>query len=81
MPYVMGNHLQIFNFLRRQQEKYNFYDRVWIQQIDRINQCTVFVYQTIEVDHCLRLNPFVCEMGKIFSRIFEIIILYSLYLK
>ncbi|KAG8274927.1 hypothetical protein J6590_097180 [Homalodisca vitripennis] len=62
MPYVMGNSLEIFNFLRRQQQKYNFYDRVWVQHIDRINQCTVFVYQTIEVDHCLRLNPFLCEM-------------------
>lgn len=65
MPYVMGNSKEIFNFLRRQQEKYNFYDRVWVQHIDRINQCTVFVYQTIEVGNCNALYPFVCEMGKI----------------
>ncbi|XP_054261454.1 protein bark beetle-like isoform X2 [Macrosteles quadrilineatus] len=62
MPYVMGNSKEIFNFLRRQQEKYNFYDRVWVQHIDRINQCTVFVYQTIEVGNCNALYPFVCEM-------------------
>lgn len=63
MPYVMGNHQELYRFLRKQQENFNFYDRVWVQHIDKINQCTVFVFQTIEIDHCQRLNPFVCEMG------------------
>uniref|UniRef100_A0A8D8T2J5 Protein bark beetle n=2 Tax=Cacopsylla melanoneura TaxID=428564 RepID=A0A8D8T2J5_9HEMI len=62
MPYVMGNYIKLYQFLKRQQETYNFYDRIWVQHIDRINECTVFVYQKIEVDHCLQLNPFICEM-------------------
>lgn len=62
MPYVMGNHAELYRFLRKQQENFNFYDRVWVQHIDKINQCTVFVFQSIEIDHCQRLNPFVCEM-------------------
>lgn len=62
MPYVMGNHFALYHFLRKQQEKFNFYDRVWLQHIDKINECTVFVFQRIETDHCQRLNPFLCEM-------------------
>ncbi|XP_063235879.1 protein bark beetle isoform X2 [Bacillus rossius redtenbacheri] len=62
MPYVMGNYLSLFEFLRGQQRGFQFYDRVWVQNIDLINRCTVFVYQTIEVDHCQRLNPFLCEI-------------------
>jgi len=62
MPYIGSNYLELYHFLRSQQEHYFFYDRVWIQQIDRINQCTVFTYQKIETDLCYRLNPFICEI-------------------
>ncbi|XP_067009482.2 protein bark beetle [Anabrus simplex] len=62
VPYVMSNYLHLYQFLRLQQQFYHFYDRVWVQHIDMINQCTVFAFQTVEVDHCLRLNPFLCEI-------------------
>ncbi|XP_014255547.1 protein bark beetle [Cimex lectularius] len=62
MPYVMGNHLELYKFLKKSQETYQFYDRVWVQHIDRIHQCTVFSFQKIEIDYCNRLSPFVCEM-------------------
>lgn len=62
MPYVMGNHLQLYHFLRSQQETYQFYDHVWVQHIDKINKCTMFAFQKIEIDHCQRLNPFLCEI-------------------
>lgn len=62
MPYIFGNYLDLYHFLRSQQEKYQYYDRVWVQHIDKINQCTVFTYQTIEVDYCERLSPFICEI-------------------
>ncbi|GLH02202.1 LOW QUALITY PROTEIN: Protein bark beetle [Gryllus bimaculatus] len=62
MPYVMGNYLQLYHFLRHQQETYQFYDHVWVQHIDKINKCTMFAFQKIEIDHCQRLNPFLCEI-------------------
>jgi hypothetical protein len=64
MPYVMSNYLALYQFLREQQQSYQYYDQVWVQHIDMINQCTVFTYQTIEVSHCQRLSPFLCEIGK-----------------
>lgn len=62
MPYIIGNYLQLYQFLRSQQDTYQFYDRVWVQHLDKVNQCTVFSYQTIEVDECDHLSPFICEI-------------------
>ncbi|KAF6211152.1 hypothetical protein GE061_014267 [Apolygus lucorum] len=62
MPYVMGNYIELYRFLKKQQENYQFYDRVWVQHIDKINQCTTFAFQRIEIDYCDRLSPFICEM-------------------
>ncbi|KAG5895778.1 hypothetical protein JTB14_001625 [Gonioctena quinquepunctata] len=64
IPYLLGNinYLAIFEFLRRQDEWFLFSDRVWVQQIDRINECTSFVYQSIEVADCQRRSPFICEI-------------------
>lgn len=64
MPYVMSNYVQLYHFLQRQQQGFQLRHHVWVQNIDRINQCTAFAYQTVEVDHCERLNPFICEMGR-----------------
>jgi hypothetical protein len=64
MPYVMSNYLRTYQFLRNQQHNYQYYDRVWVQHIDMINRCTVFTYQTVEVDNCQRLSPFLCEIGE-----------------
>ncbi|XP_072155093.1 protein bark beetle isoform X2 [Bemisia tabaci] len=62
MPYVMSNYVQLYQFLRHQQATFNYYDHVWVQHIDHINECTSFAYQKVQIDHCLRLNPFLCEM-------------------
>ncbi|KAL0266608.1 UNVERIFIED_CONTAM: hypothetical protein PYX00_009105 [Menopon gallinae] len=70
MPFIVGNYLDLYHFLKSQQEHYQYYDRVWVQHIDKINQCTVFTYQTIEIDHCERLSPFICEIDpKVFINI------------
>ncbi|XP_059476974.1 protein bark beetle isoform X2 [Neocloeon triangulifer] len=62
MPYVMGNYYALYQFLRHQQQHYMYYDRVWVQHLNRINRCTAFTYQTIEEDHCDQLLPFLCEI-------------------
>ncbi|XP_015436907.1 PREDICTED: protein bark beetle [Dufourea novaeangliae] len=62
MPFIMGDYLELWQFLRKQQERYDFSDRAWIQQLDRVDQCTTFTYQTIEIDHCAQPSPFICEI-------------------
>lgn len=72
----MGNFLELYKFLKKQEETYQFYHRVWVQHIDKINQCTVFTFQKIEIDNCNRLSPFICEMGKCVSLHYKIICYY-----
>ncbi|XP_046141163.1 protein bark beetle isoform X2 [Osmia bicornis bicornis] len=62
MPFIMGDYLELFQFLRKQQVRYDYADRAWIQQLDRVDQCTTFTYQTIEIDHCAQPSPFICEI-------------------
>ncbi|KAL1117916.1 hypothetical protein AAG570_004229, partial [Ranatra chinensis] len=62
MPFVMGQFSDIFKFIKKQQESFQFYYKAWVQHIDKINECTTFVYQRIETDDCERLSPFICEM-------------------
>ncbi|KAF2901827.1 hypothetical protein ILUMI_04359, partial [Ignelater luminosus] len=64
VPYLIGtvNYMDLYAFLRQQQQWYLFADRVWVQHIDRINQCTMFSYQTVEIEECQRRLPFVCEI-------------------
>ncbi|VEN48816.1 unnamed protein product [Callosobruchus maculatus] len=64
MPYLLGNinYLPIYDFLRRQHQWYQYSDKVWVQHIDKINECTIFAYQTVEIEDCNRLSPFICEI-------------------
>lgn len=62
MPFIMGQYLELWKFLRRQQERFEYSDRVWIQQLEKVDQCTTFTYQTIEIDHCSQPSPFICEI-------------------
>lgn len=65
MPYLLGNlnYLDLYEFLRSQQEWYLYSDRVWVQHIDRINECTMFAYQRVETENCDYRSPFICEIG------------------
>ncbi|KAJ8986059.1 hypothetical protein NQ317_003352 [Molorchus minor] len=64
VPYLLGNinYLPIYDFLRRQDEWYLYSEKVWVQHIDRINECTIFAYQSVEVEDCNRRSPFICEI-------------------
>ncbi|KAK0090170.1 hypothetical protein PV325_002595 [Microctonus aethiopoides] len=62
MPFIMGNYIGVWRFLRKQQERFEYFERVWIQQLERVDQCTTFAYQTIEIDDCAQSSPFICEI-------------------
>ena len=63
MPFVMGNYLELWRFLKKQQDRLEYSERVWVQQLERVDRCTMFTYQTIEEDICAQPNPFICEIG------------------
>ncbi|KAL3267568.1 hypothetical protein HHI36_011686 [Cryptolaemus montrouzieri] len=64
MPYILGNinYQPLYEFIRKQSDWYLYSERVWVQHIDKINECTMFAYQTIDVADCDLRNPFICEI-------------------
>lgn len=66
MPYLLGNlnYIDLYDFLKSQQQWFLYNDRVWVQHIDKIDECTMFAYQRVEVDNCDQRSPFICEIGK-----------------
>lgn len=66
MPYIIGTHNYplVSEFLRRQEQWYLYTGRVWVQHIDMINQCTQFVFDSVERGDCEEKLPFICEIGK-----------------
>lgn len=41
---------------------FRYAEHVWIQDLDYLDQCTAFVYRTVEFDDCNTRNAFVCEI-------------------
>lgn len=68
MPYISGtSYFELYRFLQRQNQWFQFNDRVWVQHIDFVTQCTSFSFQTIQIDDCQRKSAFLCEIDpKIF---------------
>ncbi|XP_045480313.1 protein bark beetle isoform X1 [Harmonia axyridis] len=64
MPFILGNihYLPLYNFIKKQSQWNIYSERVWVQHIDKINECTMFAYQTIDVADCDLKNSFICEI-------------------
>lgn len=61
MPFVETNFYNVIHFLRNNQEDYDYYDRVWVQELDNFGKCTAFVAGTVTTTDCSHRLPFICE--------------------
>ena len=52
LPYLMNNYYGVMEFLISQQVGFNYYARVWVQHLDMIGQCVVFVNRRVERSPC-----------------------------
>ncbi|XP_060803589.1 protein bark beetle [Amyelois transitella] len=62
MPYVSGNYAALYEFIQRQNEWYRYGDRVWVNHIDYVTQCTSFAFSSIDITDCRQKNAFICEI-------------------
>ncbi|KAL7298469.1 hypothetical protein TKK_0008256 [Trichogramma kaykai] len=62
MPYVSSDYHELWRFLQKQQHPFEYSERVWVQDIDRVNECTIFIFKSIRIDVCEETNPFICEI-------------------
>lgn len=63
LPYLMSNYYGVMEFLQSQQKGFDYYSRVWVQHLDMIGQCVVFINRRVERSPCDLLLPFLCEAG------------------
>ncbi|CAG9578183.1 unnamed protein product [Danaus chrysippus] len=62
MPYVNGNYDVLYEFIHSQNQWVQYGDRVWVNHIDYVTQCTSFSYSDIEITDCEQKNAFICEI-------------------
>ncbi|XP_045768313.1 protein bark beetle isoform X2 [Maniola jurtina] len=62
MPYVSGNYDVLYEFIQRQNQWFQYGDRVWVNHIDYVTQCTSFAFSNIEITDCNQKNTFICEI-------------------
>ncbi|XP_047509687.1 protein bark beetle isoform X2 [Pieris napi] len=62
MPYVSGNYATLYDFIQRQNQWFQYGDRVWVNHIDYVTQCTSFAFSNIEITDCNQKNAFICEI-------------------
>ncbi|KAJ2949950.1 hypothetical protein O0L34_g11275 [Tuta absoluta] len=62
MPYVSGNYAALYDFVQRQNQWFQHGERVWVNHIDYVTQCTSFAFSTVEITDCNQKNPFICEI-------------------
>lgn len=64
MPYVSGNYAALYEFIQRQNQWFQYGDRVWVNHIDYVTQCTSFAFSSVDVTDCNQKNSFICEIGE-----------------
>ncbi|XP_061730021.1 protein bark beetle isoform X1 [Cydia pomonella] len=62
LPYVTGNYEALYNFIQAQNQFFQYGDRVWVQHIDYLTQCTSFAISSVEVTECNQKHAFICEI-------------------
>ncbi|KAG7306290.1 hypothetical protein JYU34_008890 [Plutella xylostella] len=67
MPYVSGNYAALYDFIQKQNQWFQNGDRVWVNHIDYVTQCTSFAFSNIEITDCNEKNAFICEIDPIIT--------------
>lgn len=62
MPFIRGSSDMLWLYLQRQMAHLRYPEKIWIQDLNYLDQCTSFIYRNIESDDCNAKRGFVCEI-------------------
>lgn len=62
MPFIRGSNDILWLYLQRQMMHLRYPEKIWIQDLNHLEQCTSFIYRSIEIDDCDNKRGFVCEI-------------------
>lgn len=62
LPFIRGDLTDLWLYLQRQMIDLRYPQKVWVQDLDYLEQCTSFIYRNVEIDPCNTRRGFLCEM-------------------
>lgn len=62
LPFIRGDLTALWMYLQRQMVDLRYPEKVWVQDLDYLEQCTSFIYRNVEIDPCNTRRGFLCEM-------------------
>lgn len=62
LPFIRGDLTSLWLYLQRQMIDLRYPEKVWVQDLDYLEQCTSFIYRNVEIDPCNTRRGFLCEM-------------------
>lgn len=62
MPFIRGSTDRLWLYLQRQMSHLKYPEKVWVQDLNYLEQCTSFIYRNVEIEPCDTKRGFICEM-------------------
>lgn len=62
LPFIRGDTTELWLYLQRQMTHLKYPEKVWIQDLNYLEQCTSFIYRSVDIEPCNTKRGFVCEI-------------------
>lgn len=62
LPFIQGDNTALWQYLQRQMTHLKYPEKVWVQDLTYLEQCTSFIFRSVDVDPCDTKRGFVCEI-------------------
>lgn len=62
LPFIQADATPLWTYLQQQMVNLKYPERVWVQDLNYLEQCTSFIYRNVEFDPCESKRGFICEI-------------------
>ncbi|XP_055386247.1 protein bark beetle [Condylostylus longicornis] len=62
VPFIRADSTTLWTFLQKEMSHLKYPQKVWVQDLNYIDRCTSFIYQSVEIEECDLKLSFICEI-------------------
>lgn len=62
LPFIQGDTTNLWQYLQREMVHLKYPERVWVQDLNWLEQCTSFIFRSVDIDPCNTKRGFICEI-------------------
>ena len=62
LPFLQGDTTNLWLYLQKQMTHLKYPEKVWVQDLNFLEQCSSFIYRSVEIDPCDTKRGFICEI-------------------